>query len=124
MNGISAVQASLLGDPTIRVMGAAIDGLDARQQAITTNLANVETPGYLAREVSFEDSLRAAVADGDPSGMVIGVARSLAPTRANGNNVNIDSEMMLSSENVLAQRLMVQALNGKYSTLRTAITGV
>lgn len=123
MNSISAVQASLLGDPTIRVMGAAIDGLDARQQAISTNLANVETPGYLAREVSFEDSLRAAVADGDPGGMVIGVARSLAPTRANGNNVNIDSEMMLSSENVLAQRLMVQALNGKYSTLRTAITG-
>lgn len=126
MSGIGSIAATsgLINDPMTRVLGAAIDGLEARQQAISTNLANVETPGYLARSVSFEDSLRSAIAGGDPESMTIAVGRSQAATRENGNNVNVDSEMMLASENVLAQRLVVQALNSKYAVLRTAITGM
>jgi flagellar basal-body rod protein FlgB len=122
MSGLGSV-AGILADPTTRVLGAAINGLEARQQAISSNLANVETPGYLARSVSFEDSLRSAIAGGDPESMTISVGRSMAATRQNGNNVNVDSEMMLASENVLAQRLVVQSLNSKYAVLRTAITG-
>jgi flagellar basal-body rod protein FlgB len=51
------------------------------------------------------------------------VRHSLAPTRLNGNNVNIDFEMLAQKENALRQRLVVQALNAKYALLRTAITG-
>jgi flagellar basal-body rod protein FlgB len=126
MSGLGAITGAsgMMNDPIARALGAAIDGLDARQQAISANLANVETPGYLARTVSFEDSLRSAIGGGDPSNMQITVGRSVAATRVNGNNVNVDSEMMLASENVLAQRLMVQSLNSKYAVLRTAITGM
>ena len=51
------------------------------------------------------------------------VIESLAATRTNGNNVNIDFELLAEKENALRQRLVVQALNGKYGLLRTAITG-
>jgi flagellar basal-body rod protein FlgB len=101
----------------------AINGLDARQQAISANLANVETPDYHARTVSFEDSLRAALGDGDPGGMAIDVHESLAATRMNGNNVNIDFELLAQQENNLRQQLVVQALNSKYALVRTAILG-
>jgi flagellar basal-body rod protein FlgB len=117
------VSVGPISDVVTTALGVAIDGLATRQQAISSNLANVETPGYLAREVSFEDSLRSAIAGGDPTSAGISVDQSLAATRLNGNNVNIDFEVLASAENVLRQKLVVQALNNKYSLLRTAITG-
>jgi flagellar basal-body rod protein FlgB len=53
----------------------------------------------------------------------VSVSRSLAPTRLNGNNVNIDMELLAGSETALQQQLVVQGLNAKYQMLRTAITG-
>jgi flagellar basal-body rod protein FlgB len=117
------VSFSPISDLTTVSLRAALDGLDRRQNAITANVANVETPGYQAREVDFEDSLRAAIADGEPSRFTIGEQRSTAPTRLNGNNVNIDNEILANSETLLRQRLVIQGLNSKYSILRTAIAG-
>ncbi len=115
-----------ISDSVTSALHAAIGGLNARQQAIASNIANVETPGFQARVVNFEDSLRAAIADGD-LGRIGSVqpttTESLAPTRLNGNNVNIDFEILAERENVLRQKLVVQALNSKYSMMRTAIGG-
>ena len=112
-----------ISDATTQVLGHALDGLDARQRAIASNVANLETPGYQARVVRFEDSLRAALRTGDLGAASVEVDRSLAPTRANGNNVNLDVELMESSEAVLMQRLLTQSLSSKYSMLRTGIMG-
>ncbi len=112
-----------ISDTTTTALHRALDGLDQRQQAIASNMANLETPGYLSREVEFEDSLRAAIAAGDPHDMVVSTERSLAATRLNGNNVNIDVEILASSENLLRQKLVVQGLSSKYQLLRTAISG-
>jgi flagellar basal-body rod protein FlgB len=114
---------SPIADGVTNALHMAINGLDARQQAISGNVANLETPGYRARVVSFEDSLRAALGDGDPTSMSVKVDESLAATRMNGNNVNIDFELLAEQENNLRQQLVVQALNGKYALLRTAILG-
>lgn len=114
---------SPISDGVTNALHMAINGLDARQQAISGNVANLETPGYLARTVSFEDSLRAALDGGDPTDMSVSVDESLAPTRMNGNNVNIDFELLAAQENNLSQTLVVQALNAKYALLRTAILG-
>ena len=89
----------------------------------TDNVATLETPGYLAREVHFEDSLRAAIHSGEPARFGVTEQRSLAATRLNGNNVNIDHEILAGSETLLRQRLVIQGLNSKYSILRTAISG-
>ena len=114
---------SPISDTAIRTLHRALDGLNQRQQAIASNVANLETPGYLAREVSFEDSLRAASETGRPSDATVSYSRSLAATRLNGNNVNIDMELLLGSETALQQQLVVQGLNAKYEVLRTAISG-
>jgi len=119
----AGVSISPISDLVTSALTVAMDGLDARQRATSANIANVETPGYLARQVTFEDSLRAAISGGDPTSTRVGVEESLAATRMNGNNVNIDFEVLAGSENVLRQRLVVQALNAKYALLRTAITG-
>jgi len=112
-----------ISDVATRALGRALDGLDARQGAIASNVANVETPGYQARIVRFEDDLRRAMNNGDPMSSTIEIDRSVAATRLNGNNVNLDMELMESSQTVLAQRLITQSLASKYSMLRTAIQG-
>ena len=121
LTGVGAADGRGINDVTMDALRAAVDGLAVRQEAITSNISNVETPSYLARTVSFEDSLRSAMAAGDPSRAGISVGRSLAATRLNGNNVNIDFELLAGRENVLRQKLVVQAVNAKYALLRTAL---
>ncbi|GGC01574.1 flagellar basal body rod protein FlgB [Cellulomonas carbonis] len=101
-------------------MNSALDGLALRQRVIADNVANINTPGFLAGRVSFEDSLRAAVSDG--SGAVSPrVARSLEPTRTNGNNVNLDTETLSNVDTGLRYQLATQAVDGTFSRLRTAM---
>jgi flagellar basal-body rod protein FlgB len=112
-----------ISDPTLGALQFALNSLEARQKANAANIANVETPGYLAKQVSFEDSLRSAMNSGDPTSAEVSVNQSLAPTRMNGNNVNIDFELMAQQETLLRQRLLAQAVGNKFALLRTAITG-
>src|SRR6266545_599088 len=48
-------------DLTTRLLEKALDGLSLRQQAISNNVANVDTPNFKATEVSFEEDLHAAL---------------------------------------------------------------
>jgi len=112
-----------ISDNTTSALQAALNGLDVRAQAIKHNIANVETPGYQSQVVSFEDSLRSALDDGDPDAASASLSYSTAPTRQNGNNVSIDNEMTDLTQTELRQQLAINALNAKYRLLRTAITG-
>ena len=102
----------------------ALGGLAARQQAIANNIANIETPGYRARKVKFEEALQSAVAQGQsPLGVKPSVLTSLEPTRLNGNNVNLDQETLSHIDTTMRYNLAIRALDGKYGTLREAIKG-
>jgi flagellar basal-body rod protein FlgB len=45
-------------DPATSILEQALDGLASRQSAISSNLANIDTPGYHAQTVDFETALR------------------------------------------------------------------
>ena len=116
------VAAAVIGDVTSSALKAALDGLAQRQRVTADNIANINTPGFLAGRVDFESSLRQAVAGGeDPASAQAVVARSLEPTNTNGNNVNLDSETLHATETGLRYQLALNALDGKYSQLRTAL---
>ena len=112
-----------ISDTTTAALQASLQGLDVRANAIKNNIANVETPGYQSQVVSFEDSLRSALDNGDPESATASMSYSTAPTRLNGNNVSIDNEMTDLTQTELRQQLSIAALNAKYRLLRTAITG-
>lgn len=101
-------------------MNTALDGLALRQRVIADNVANIQTPGFLAGRVSFEESLAAAVADG--SGVApVSTSRSMAAPREDGNNVNLESETLLNIQTQLRYQLATQAVNHEFSMLRTAM---
>ena len=101
-------------------LNSAADGLALRQRVIANNIANIQTPGFLAGKVAFEKELAAAVKGG--SGAVTPTtARSLEPTRPDGNNVNLDQETLLNVDTNLRYQLATQAIDGKFSSMRIAM---
>jgi flagellar basal-body rod protein FlgB len=99
---------------------SALDGLSLRQRVIADNVANLQTPGYHAQKVSFEAELAKAVHHGNGA-VTAHVARSLEPTREDGNNVNLDEETLLNVDTNLRYQLATQAVSNEFSTLRTAM---
>ena len=53
----------LITSLTSQVVNKALDGLSMRHKALASNLANVDTPNYNRRDVSFEDTLKKAIQD-------------------------------------------------------------
>jgi flagellar basal-body rod protein FlgB len=112
----------MIGDATSAALHAALSGLAERQRVTADNIANVNTPGFLAGRVDFESSLRGALSNGDTPSVNGGtVLRSLEPTNTNGNNVNLDSETIIATETGLRYQLALNALDGKYNVLRSAL---
>jgi flagellar basal-body rod protein FlgB len=112
----------MIGDATSTALHAALSGLAQRQRVTADNIANIQTPGFLAGVVDFESSLRGALRNGETPSVNGGtVARSLQPTNTNGNNVNLDQETVTATETGLRYQLALNALDGKYNVLRSAL---
>jgi flagellar basal-body rod protein FlgB len=112
----------MIGDVTSTALHAALTGLAQRQRVTADNIANLQTPGFLAGRVDFESALRGALDDGEMPAISPGsIARSLEPTRTDGNNVNLDAETVIATETGLRYQLALNALDGKYNVMRTAL---
>lgn len=110
----------MFGSISFEAMSSALDALSLRQRVIADNIANVQTPGYQAKRVQFEDALSAAVGNG--SGQVTArTLSSLEPTREDGNNVNLDTEVLSNIDTNLRYQLATRAMDGQFSSLRTAM---
>ena len=72
------------------------------------------------RSVQFEEALADAVASGSGS-VTATVGESLEPTRLDGNNVNLDTETLSSVDTMLRYQFATQAINGSFSSMRTAM---
>ncbi len=114
---------SLIGDTTMAALSQALSGLSLRQRTIADNVANIETPGFMAGKVDFETSLKRAYANGEPGAAGVAKVRSLEPTRANGSNVNLDEETLASQQTLLSTQLATAAMTTKFQRLRIAISG-
>ena len=101
-----------------------------RQQAITSNIANVETPGYKRLKVadSFESELQRAVSSGDKNAIrelrpELAVDSNAKPTGPDGNTVRIEDELLALNQNYLEHSLESRIITGSLLKLRMAITG-
>lgn len=99
---------------------SALDGLALRQKALANNIANINTPGYHAQRVSFEDALAASIRAGDGRAAAT-TSRSQEPTQLNGNNVNLDTETMSNIDTVLRFQFAANAAGSEFSGIKTAL---
>jgi len=99
-----------------------LDVTTMRQTLVTTNLANIDTPGYHARDVDFRGELQRAMNGEDTrltSPFVMPVRGLIA--RPDGNNVSVDRESMLLAEVQLQFKAATAVLRSSFSQLNTAI---
>ena len=99
-----------------------LDVTTMRQTLVTTNLANIDTPGYHARDVDFRGELVRAMNGDDTSATspyVLPVRGLIA--RPDGNNVSVDRESLLLAEVQLQFKAATAVLRSQFAQINTAI---
>lgn len=116
----------------VNVLDKAADASWMRQEAISNNIANVNTPGYKRQDVAFEDSLQEAISNSHYRSTDEKVAnlskadlriRSYTDSsgfsyRLDGNNVDIDTENAALARNQLKYNALVDSINHEFSMIK------
>lgn len=116
----------------VNVLDKAADASWMRQEAISNNIANVNTPGYKRQDVAFEDSLQEAISNLRYRSIDEKVAnlskadlriRSYTDSsgfsyRLDGNNVDIDTENAALARNQLKYNALVDSINHEFSMIK------
>ena len=95
----------------------------ARQGLLASNVANADTPGYRRVDLRFDAELAAAAARGSRDAEVGRLIRDRAPARIDGNNVNLDRELVSLSRNAGAFSEQAAVLGRMIELRRVAIGG-
>lgn len=112
-----------------------------RQRLIASNIANADTPGYVARDFNFAQALREATGSiqaagteqsklGDYSALSTQalVQRNLlyatpSQTNLDNNTVDMDRERAAFAENAIKYESTLRFVNGQVKTMMDAIKG-
>lgn len=127
---MSMNNASMIETGVAEALGRFLDVDVARYKLIAGNLANIDTPGYRARDLDFRAELRRASAQEDASevsGLHLAayapVARQVRGLmeRPDGNNVSVERESLLLAEAQMKFNLGIQLLKDQFHTISLAI---
>ena len=119
----------------INVLDRAADAAWQRNEAISNNIANVDTPGYKRQDVAFESVLQQALGNNRYEPMddkVANVDLSRLRGRAyldyanysyrlDGNNVDIENENVMLAENQLKYQGLISSINQEFTNLKTVM---
>lgn len=128
----------MLGDSiSSALMQRALDGTWQRQRAIANNIANYETPGYKAIQVSFEEALNREVlkiksplsSTDEIADQINRLANSEITARKNwftsermdGNNVNLDVENINMAKTQIQYQYLTRGMTDMFARLKYAI---
>lgn len=124
-----------LFDGAVTQLSNALTYATRRQEVLARNVANLETPGYRARDLVLDSSLRpvlsAAPADLEPAPPAVGPAERRpvltyaddGTPNATGNDVRLDRQMARIAENTLFHHALVQLLTSQFTAMKQAISG-
>ena len=121
-----------INDRTLQALASGLKFREMRQEIISSNIANAETPGYKAKRLEFEKALARALDVDGQQGMKLddnrhfnvggGGFENLEPeviedpngvVSESGNSVNREAEMAKMAENKIMYDTLVQLMNKK-----------
>jgi flagellar basal-body rod protein FlgB len=96
-----------------------LDLLSARQKLVASNIANADTPGYKTQDIDFQFEFMSLAKGQQP--------QTIEPEglkeNPDGNNVNLDREARLLSENQMRFNLASTLLHANLKTVQEAVQG-
>jgi len=106
----------------IEMASRELDLVALRHSLVSSNLANIDTPGYRTRDIDFRRELERTL-EGGEAGLFPARSREVRGLmeRPDGNNVSLEREGLLLAETQLRYRLGVQLLRAEFHRLLTAI---
>jgi flagellar basal-body rod protein FlgB len=107
--------------PLLQVLQGYLQVTADRQQLVTSNMANVDTPGYRTKDVNFQTAMQQVMDQGEMKLQPASTDVDNLPERPDGNNVNIDRESMMMSQTQLQYQMGVQLIKEQFHELLTAI---
>lgn len=112
-----------LFDTTQLSLEAALRGASLRHTLLTSNLANVNTPGYQRRDVDFHAQLRRAQETGAAPSAVNFQPETQADrvVRPDGSGVDVEQEATALATNALDYQALVQVASARAHIMQTAI---
>lgn len=116
----------------VNTLGTALDATALRNEVISNNIANVDTPEYKRKDIRFETELKQAFLRSDDSTVDATVKhldlRELEPEvytdyaelsyRYDGNNVDIDNENVILAKNQIKYNGLMASVNKEFSNLK------
>jgi len=106
-----------------------LDATALRHEAIASNLANIETPGYQRLDVNPSFAVELSQAMNSNSSQIANLQPALVSDTSaiangrDGNTVQLEKELISLNQNSIAHALETQLLTGQLLRLRLAITG-
>jgi flagellar basal-body rod protein FlgB len=97
------IMDKIFNDNQTTILKKILDLTALNQKVIANNIANVETPGFIAQKLDFDDALKKAVQTGNTE-TIEATTGSVSdnydsPFRMDMNNVDIEKELVLMDEN-------------------------
>ncbi len=108
--------------PSMQRVEHFLDLVTFRHELVSSNLANVDTPGYRTQDIDFEGEMRRAEQrlEGDPVSPHVQEVRGLIE-RPDGNNVSLERETLALAQIQLQYRAGVELLRNEIHMLQSAI---
>jgi|AGTN01.2.fsa_nt_gi flagellar basal-body rod protein FlgB len=127
----------------VNLLQKGLDAAWARNEVITNNIANVDTPDFKSSSVNFETAMKQAL-EADDNRFSAKTTReehydfsndsvdNVTPTvvkntdkayRSDGNNVDIDYENVELAKNTLMYDTLVRQVSSEFIRLKTVING-
>jgi flagellar basal-body rod protein FlgB len=108
-----------------------LDAAALRQEAIATNVANAETPGFRRIDIApdFAAQLKARMAAGDFAQTaqnirpVLSEDQTARSTRPDGNSVELERELLAMNRNAVEYNYLSDLVSNNIKQLKVAITG-
>lgn len=95
-----------------------LDLLSSRQKLVASNIANAETPGYRTQDIDFQAEF-AKLVKGRPADILEPAGLE---TRNDGNDVSMEREARLLSENAVRFQLVGMMAKGQFRAIKNALT--
>ncbi|HUZ18765.1 MAG TPA: flagellar basal body rod protein FlgB [Spirochaetia bacterium] len=129
---------------TLSILKREMDVSVLRRQVIANNIANADTPNFKRSVVDFESQLKRALDSEKPTGQLEAKMtnqrdipfhrsidwRTVGPRRVldylstsdnNGNNVDLEQEMMDSLNNQLEYQLLTQSVTSQFARINVVL---
>lgn len=117
----------------INVLGKAANASQVRNEVLSNNLANVDTPNYKRQDVSFENYLQTAIAGNSSLDRAINNVRldslntsiytdtAALSYRLDGNNVDVDTENAYLAQNQIRYYTLVDSISQEFSRIKSVL---